>query len=152
MKPIHQLFHRQLALRRIPKSFRGSVIQLNPANFIPFTPNWHSGKFRILLILTKSRQKTEPQDRIEPISVASEQGLNASAYASIQTAATKVTDIGSILSWGSSIIDYLFANYRVTFSRCHISFAYSSIVRSEENLPADAVWSIAVLAQCSSSR
>ena len=43
-------------------------------------------------------------------------------------------------------------NYRVTFSRCHISFAYSSIVRSDENLPADAVWSIAVLAQCSSSR
>ena len=40
------------------------------------------------------------KNNIEPIFVASEQGLDAS----IQTAATKVTNIGSILSLGVSVL------------------------------------------------
>ena len=48
-------------------------------------------------------KQPEPPEKIYPISVASEQGLDASALASIQTAATKATDIGYIFSGGSSV-------------------------------------------------
>ena len=47
---------------------------------------------------------TEAPERIEPISVASEQVLDVSVKANIQHAATKDTDIGSILSGASSVI------------------------------------------------
>ena len=47
---------------------------------------------------------TEAPERIEPISVASEQVLDVSVKANIQHAATKDTDIGSILSSASSVI------------------------------------------------
>ena len=48
-------------------------------------------------------KQAEPPEKIYPISVASEQGLDTNAQARIQTAATKDTDIGYILSGGSSV-------------------------------------------------
>ena len=47
-------------------------------------------------------KQPEPPEKIYPISVASEQGLDTSIQANIQTAATKVTDIGWLLSLGAS--------------------------------------------------
>ena len=52
--------------------------------------------------VAKERPKSAPKERSHPISVASEQGLDTSIQANIQTAATKVTDIGWLLSLGAS--------------------------------------------------
>ena len=42
--------------------------------------------------------KSARKERLSPIFVASEHGLDVSGYANIQTAATKVTNIGDSLS------------------------------------------------------
>ena len=52
----------------------------------------------------KIQPKTAREESLAPIFVAWEQGLNGSAQASIQTAATKVTNIGARLSSRASAL------------------------------------------------
>ena len=56
------------------------------------------------LNLNKIQSKTDRETNRHPIFVASEQGLDASARANIQTAATKVTNIGCRFASRASVL------------------------------------------------
>ena len=59
----------------------------------------------------KIQPKTAREENLAPIFVAWEQVLIGSAQASIQTAATKVTNIGARLSSRASVLLLLLLNY-----------------------------------------
>ena len=63
---------------------------------------------------TPAAPKSATKESLSPIFVASEQGLDASGQANIQTAATKVTNIGDRLSLVVSVLPLSAVNWKLS--------------------------------------